>query len=146
MHKHAFKMGFSFKLAESRVCPSALADFLVQRKLARVNKLAKEEKDKKPKEEAEEAAQNPMQGFGAGGMTGVLKPVGIGLGGLLAASGAIPATVGRLGGSMLATGMANQMDTTDELRTRYLIKRYNDYIKERKAQLNNKLVGEALNG
>ena len=134
MHKHAFKMGFSFKLAEARVTPSALMDLLSQCKLAKGEDKGKDEKkDRDPTTEISD-------------VTGVLKPVGLGLGGALTMSGVLPAAFGRVGGGMLASGLANQMDTTDELRTRYLIKRYNDYIRERKAQLSNKLVGEALNG
>lgn len=133
MHKHAFKMGFSFKLAEARVAPSELAHIL---------KLAKGEK----KEEDKGEEKNPTMGFGADGLQSGIKPLAIGLSGALGASSVIPASIGRLGGGMLASGLANQMDTTDELRTRYLIKRYRDFIQERKAQMNNKLVSEALRG
>lgn len=131
MHKHAFKMGFCFKLAEARVSPVAL-----------VAALQKQAKDKdESKDESDE--KSPTVGFGADAL-GALKPVGIGLSGALGASAIIPASVGRLGGGMLAAGLANQMDTTDELRTRYLIKRYRDFLQERKAQQNNRLVSEAL--
>jgi hypothetical protein len=133
MHKYAFKMGFSFKLAEAGVAPSQLSAFL--------EKQAKgEKKDEKDEE------KSPTMGFGADGLTGGIKPLAIGLSGALGASSVIPASIGRLGGGMLASGLANQMDTTDELRTRYLIKRYRDFIQERKAQMNNKLVSEALRG
>lgn len=135
MHKHAFKMGFCFKLAEARVSPVAL--------VAALQKQAKGKDKDDTKDDAEE--KSPTVGFGADAL-GALKPVGIGLSGALGASAIIPASVGRLGGGMLAAGLANQMDTTDELRTRYLIKRYRDFLQERKAQQNNRLVSEALRG
>jgi len=139
MHKHAFKMGFSFKLAEARITPGALVD-LVQR-----CKLAKDE-EKGEKKGEKKGKKDKGSGAGLGDMAGVLKPIGLGLGGALTMSGVLPAAFGRVGGGMLASGLENQMDTTDELRARYLIKRYNDYIRERKAQLNNKLVSEVLRG
>lgn len=184
MIKHAFKMGFCFRLAESGVSASwlqaklASTRFLreglrpqdVQRVLARLRrsresrgmnliapgldrtevrarlgrgvpeyKLAKDKDEKAP-------PTHPTTGFGADALKSGIKPLAIGLSGGLGASLVIPQSAGRVLGGMLADGVASQMDTTDELRTRYLIKRYRDFIEERRALMDNRLVSEALRG